>query len=349
MTRLAGKVAIITGAAQGLGRSIALRYAEEGCALSLCDLNLAGAQETAALAAEHGAATAAFRTDVTDRGDVDALIEGTVAELGGIDILVNNAGIFFNVSFDEMSVEQWQKTLDVNLTSLFHVTQATVRYWLANGRGGSIVNLSSISAYIAFTDSSHYCVTKAGVAALTRSLAMEYGAFGIRANAMAPGIIATDMTRRSLEDPSLSDGWLTRISARRYGTPEDVANLALFLASDESNYVNGELITVDGGATFAWPKPSDAERTADGMALMAVYEMIPTLPAVQSFVERSHGLLIDGAWQPAASGETFVTENPATGEPLSTLAAGDGADVDRAGGGCSIGLSRMGNAHAGRA
>ena len=260
MQRLAGKVAIITGAAQGLGRAIALRYAEEGCALSLCDLNLEGVDATAAMAAELGVATATFRTDVTDRAAVDAMVAGTVAQLGGTDVLVNNAGIFFNARFEEMSSAQWQRTMDINLTSLFHVTQAVVRHWLAVPTGGAIVNLSSISANVAFTDSSAYCVTKAGVAALTRCLAMEFGPHGIRANAMAPGIIATDMTRRSLDDPSLSGGWLTRISSRRYGTPEDVANLALFLASDESSYINGELLTVDGGATFAWPKPADAQR-----------------------------------------------------------------------------------------
>ncbi|MEZ4634994.1 MAG: SDR family NAD(P)-dependent oxidoreductase [Caldilineaceae bacterium] len=260
MARLTGKVAIITGAAQGLGRAIALRYAEEGCALSLSDLNLEGVQETADLAAKHGVAIATFRTNVTVRAEVDAMVQGTVDQLGGVDILVNNAGIFFNARFEEMTVEQWQRTMDVNLNSLFHVTQSVVRHWLAAEKGGSIVNLSSISAYVAFTDSSAYCVTKAGVTELTKCLAMEFGPFGIRANAMAPGIIATDMTARSLADPELSGGWMTRISSRRYGTPDDVANLALFLASNESSYINGEMITVDGGATFAWPKPADADR-----------------------------------------------------------------------------------------
>ena len=261
MARLTNKVAMITGAARGLGRAIALRLAEEGCALALSDVNLAGVQETADLAKELGVAAVALQANVTSRTEVEAMVRQSVEAMGPLDILVNNAGIFFNAQFEEMSDEDWQRMMDVNLTSVFLVSQIVIRHWLSAKRGGSIINLSSISAQVAFTDSSAYCASKAGVAALTRCLAMEFGHLGIRTNSMAPGIIETDMTAPALSEPDLAADWRLRIPTHTYGTPEDVANLALFLASDESRYVNGEMIILDGGAVPAWSKPSDAVRT----------------------------------------------------------------------------------------
>ena len=261
MARLTNKIAVITGAARGLGQAMALRFAEEGCALVLSDLNLEGVQETAKMAEARGGRAMAMQVDITQRTEVERMVKLAVSELGPLDILINNAGIFFNVAFEEMSDEQWQRMMDVNLTSVFLVSQIVIRHWLSAKRGGSIINLASISATVAFTDSSHYCASKAGVAALTRCLAMEFGPFGIRANAMAPGIMETEMTRPALSEPDLAADWKLRIPLRSYGKPEDVANLALFLASDESAYVNGEMIYLDGGAMWAWSKPSDANRT----------------------------------------------------------------------------------------
>jgi 3-oxoacyl-[acyl-carrier protein] reductase len=264
MARLAGKVAAITGAARGIGRAIALRYAQEGCSLALSDLDQAGVEETAGLCraagAAHDVSAAAFRTNVTQRADVEAMVDAAVAALGRLDILVNNAGIFNNAAFEEMTDEQWLRMMDVNLNSVFLASQVAVRHWLANSQPGVIVSLASVSATVAFTESSHYCTAKAGVAALTRCIAMELGPQGIRANSMAPGIIATEMTAPALAEPALAADWMRRIPQRRYGTPEDVADLALFLASDESKYINGEMIYVDGGATWAWSKPSDDAR-----------------------------------------------------------------------------------------
>lgn len=264
MARLSGKVALITGAARGIGRAIAMRYAEEGCWLSLSDLDLAGVQDTARACEEVGAAhdvrTAALQADVTQRADVERMVADTVAQLGRLDIVVNNAGIFNNVAFEQMTDAQWGKMMDVNLNSVFVVSQVAVQHWLQQEKPGTFVNLASISATVAFTESSHYCTTKAGVAMLTKCIAMELGPAGIRANSMAPGIIATEMTRPALSEPDLAADWMRRIPSRRYGGVGDVANLALFLASDESSYVNGEMIYVDGGATWAWSKPSDDER-----------------------------------------------------------------------------------------
>jgi NAD(P)-dependent dehydrogenase (short-subunit alcohol dehydrogenase family) len=171
------------------------------------------------------------------------MVDNAVQQLGGVDILVNNAGIFFNASFDEMTDEQWHRMMDVNLTSVFLVTQIVIRHWLAQKRPGSIINLASISAAIAFTNSSHYCTAKAGVASLTRCLALEFGSRGIRANSMAPGIIETQL----LPDPIGAQAWINRLPLRRLGQPEDVADLAVFLASDESRYITGDMIFVDGG------------------------------------------------------------------------------------------------------
>lgn len=264
MARLAGKVALITGAARGIGRAIALRYAGEGCNLALSDLDLAGADETAALCREAGQAygvrTVTTRTDVTKRAEVESMIDTCVATLGGLDIVVNNAGIFNNAAFELMTDDQWHTMMNVNLHSVFYVSQVAVRHWLAAQKPGVFVNLASVSATVAFTESSHYCTAKAAVEMLTRCIAMELGPMGIRANSMAPGIIATEMTRPALSAPELAADWMRRIPSRRYGTPEDVADLALFLASDESRYINGEMIYVDGGATWAWSKPSDDAR-----------------------------------------------------------------------------------------
>lgn len=261
MAKLANKVAVITGAARGLGRAMALRFAEEGCSLALSDLNLEEVQETAQLAQAKGVRTVAFRTNITQRTEVESMVKEAIKQLGPLDILINNAGIFFNVSFEELTDEQWHRMINVNLTSVFLVSQIVIRHWLSAKRGGSIINLASVSATVAFTDSSHYCASKAGVAALTRCIAMEFGPFGIRANSMAPGIIETEMTGPALSEPDLAAAWKLRIPLREYGKPEDVANLALFLASDESRYLNGAMIYLDGGAVSVWSKPSDANRT----------------------------------------------------------------------------------------
>lgn len=243
MARLAGKTAIVTGAARGIGRAIALRFAAEGARLAVSDVNLDGAQETADLCRQHGEARA-FQVDVSDRAQVEAMVQGTLDAFGAVDVLVNNAGIFFNAPFEETTDEQWDRIMSVNVKSVFLSSQVVIRHWLAAERPGTIVNLASISAVVAFVNSSAYCTTKAAVASLTRCLALEYGPRGIRANSMAPGIIDTAML------PSAEDNanWAqNRLPLRRLGQPEDVADVALFLASDESRYVTGDMIFVDGG------------------------------------------------------------------------------------------------------
>jgi 3-oxoacyl-[acyl-carrier protein] reductase len=244
MGRLSGKVAVITGAGQGIGRGIALRFAEEGANLALCDLNLETAEETAGLARAKNVEAAAWKTNVAERADVEFFVGAAVERFGGLDVLVNNAGIFFNASFEGMTDDQWDRMMNVNVKSVFMMSQAVVRHWLATERKGSIVNLASISAAIAFTNSSAYCASKAAVASMTRCVALEYGGRGIRANSMAPGIIDTPL----LPNAADSAHWAqNKIPLRRLGQPDDVADLALFLASDESRYITGDMIYVDGG------------------------------------------------------------------------------------------------------
>ena len=244
MARLAGKTALITGAARGIGAAIARRFAQEGADLALCDLKLDSLDSVAADARSHGVATLTRAVDVTQRAQLQAFVDAAISQFSQLDILVNNAGIFFNAPFEQTSDEQYERIMDVNVRGVFLASQIVIRHWLPLEIKGVIVNLASIGAAIAFVDSSAYCLTKGAVASLTRCLALEYGPRGIRANSMAPGIIDTPML------PSQEDNqrWAKcRIPLRRLGQPGDVADLALFLASDESRYITGEMIFVDGG------------------------------------------------------------------------------------------------------
>lgn len=244
MGRLSGKCSIITGAARGIGAGIARRFAAEGSALALCDLDEAGLQAFAGELREQGADVLTRKADVSLREPTQDFVEAAVAHFGQVDVLVNNAGIFFNAVFEEMTDEQWERMWRVNVTGVFLMSQVVIRHWLARGIPGAIVNLASISSLIAFTHSAAYGTSKAAVAGLTRHVALQYGPQGIRANAMAPGIIDTSML------PSQEDmqRWAQeRIPLRRPGTPDDVAELALFLASDESRYLTGTVVPVDGG------------------------------------------------------------------------------------------------------
>ncbi len=244
MGRLSGKTALITGAARGIGRAIALRFAAEGANLLLCDLNLESLRAVAAEAGSKGVRTLARQTDVAVREQVQRFVDDGISEFGMIHAVVNNAGIFFNAPFEQTTDEQYDRIMAVNVKSVFLVSQIMIRQWLRHEIKGAIVNLASIGAAVAFVDSSAYCTTKGAVAAMTRCIALEYGPRGIRANSIAPGIVDTPMLP-SQED---SERWAnTAIPLRRLGDPKDVAEVALFLASDESRYITGEMIFVDGG------------------------------------------------------------------------------------------------------
>ena len=244
MGRLSGKTALITGAARGIGRAIALRFAMEGANLVLCDLNLESLRQVATEAEANGVKVLCRRTDVTVREQVQRFVDDGMSQFGMIHTVVNNAGIFFNAPFEQTTDERYDCIMAVNVKSVFLVSQIVIRHWLQHEIKGTIVNLASIGAAVAFVDSSAYCTTKGAVATMTRCIALEYGPRGIRANSMAPGIIDTPMLP-SQED---NERWAnTTIPLRRLGEPKDVADVALFLASDESRYITGEMIFVDGG------------------------------------------------------------------------------------------------------
>jgi NAD(P)-dependent dehydrogenase (short-subunit alcohol dehydrogenase family) len=250
MKRLQDKVAIITGAARGIGRATALKFAQDGSHVVLSDMNLEGVQETAALCQAQGVRAIAMRTNVTDTADVNAMVARGVEEFGRIDSLFNNAGVFYNAGptgIADMSDDEWDRMIAICLTGVFKVSRAVLAHWVNTKTAGSIINSASISAAIAFTRSSHYCAAKAGVASFTRCTALEYGPIGVRCNSIAPGIIQTDMTKPALSSAETMADWMRRIPLKKLGQPEDVAEVVAWLASDESRYVTGDMIFIDGG------------------------------------------------------------------------------------------------------
>lgn len=247
---MTNKAMMITGAGQGIGRATALVFAKAGWDLALSDLNLDTVTETAQLCAAYGVKTDVAKVDVTQSVLVDALVRQTVDKLGTLNGLFNNAGVFYNAGpngIHDMSDEQWDRMIAINLTAVFKVSRAVISYWVNASLPGAIVNSASVSASIAFTRSSHYCAAKAGVASFTRCTALEYGPMGIRCNSIAPGIIETSMTKPALSNPDTVADWMRRIPLKRLGQPEDVGEVVRWLISDESRYVTGDMVVVDGG------------------------------------------------------------------------------------------------------
>lgn len=243
MMRLDGKVAIVTGAGQGIGRTIATRLAAEGAAVVIGDMNTSTALLTAQEIEEAGGKATYLKADVTKHSDVDKLINKAVNTFGKIDILVNNAGIYPNVSVVEMKEEEWDLVLDINLKGTFLCSQATARQMINQGYG-VIINIASVDGKTRTLRNAHYAAAKAGVMSFTRTLAGEMAPFHIRVNAVSPGWIATDPSKAK------SERWqeaIKEIPVGRLGTPDDVAEAVLFLVSDAASYITGEILDVNGG------------------------------------------------------------------------------------------------------
>ena len=241
---LEGKTALITGAARGIGRAIVLCFAREGCNIAFTDIALTDevrATETELLAL--GVRAKAYASDASDFDDAHAIVNQVVADFGAIDILVNNAGITRDALLLRMSEQQWDDVIRVNLKSAFNYTHAVVPVMM-RARKGSIISLASVVGIAGNPAQANYAASKAGIIALMKSTAKELGARGIRANAVAPGYIDTDMTRALPQE--VRDGFVSRIPLRRAGTPEEVAQVVLFLASDMSSYVSGQVLSIDG-------------------------------------------------------------------------------------------------------
>lgn len=248
MNRLAGKVAIVTGAGSGIGRGIALRFAEEGAQVVVADIAEAAAAETVSLIQAAGGAAAAVRSDVSDAESTTELAAAANAAFGGIDVLVNNAGISFGdtLKLHELEQDAWQRIMNINLTGPFLCCKAVLPTMIERG-GGSIVNIASAAA-IGMAPRAGYAASKGGVVALTRSVAFQYGEHNIRSNAICPGPVETPMSNAVRASGMYDDDGIVDLSIRRRGLPLDIANAALYLASDESRYVTSDIIPVDGGA-----------------------------------------------------------------------------------------------------
>jgi len=249
---LAGKVAIVTGGKRGLGKAIALAFAEAGADVAICDLVVEdGELEVVAKEIQRlGRRSLAVQVDVTRKADVDNMVQRVVDEFGRIDILVNNAAILGNkCPLLEFSENDYDKIVDTDLKGYFLCSQAVGRR-MAEQKGGNIINIASVDAMRPSLKSSPYSAAKAGVVMLTKSLAAELGSNNIRANAIAPGWIQTEMTKRRWSDPESRKQLEAGIPLGRIAQPGDIAAVAVFLASDAAGYVTGTTIIVDGGASL---------------------------------------------------------------------------------------------------
>jgi 3-oxoacyl-[acyl-carrier protein] reductase len=245
MKLLEGKVALITGAARGIGRSIALKFAEAGADVAFTDLAVDEyAKDTEKGILAFGVRGKAYASDASDFADTEKVVNDILNEFGKIDILVNNAGITRDTLLMRMSEEQWDLVIKVNLKSVFNFTKVILPVMLKQ-RSGSMINMSSVVGVSGNAGQANYAASKAGIIGFTKSIAKEAGSRGIRCNAIAPGFIDTDMTRKLPEE--VRESWTQQIPLRRAGTPDDVANTSLFLASDLSSYVSGQVIHVCGG------------------------------------------------------------------------------------------------------
>ena len=245
MGLLAGKTALITGATRGIGRAIALRFAAEGADVAFTYRSQHEAAQSLVSELEAMSVRAkAYTSDAASFEDAHKVVEEVKAAFGRIDILVNNAGITKDGLMMRMDEAQWDAVIDTNLKSAFNFIHACTPV-MARQRGGSIINMSSVVGIAGNAGQCNYSASKAGLIGLTKSIAKEMGPRGIRANCIAPGFIATDMTGSLPEN--LRQEWEKQIPLRRGGNPEDVANVALFLASDMSSYITGEVIKVTGG------------------------------------------------------------------------------------------------------
>jgi NAD(P)-dependent dehydrogenase (short-subunit alcohol dehydrogenase family) len=244
---LKGKAAIVTGAAQGIGKACAERLAKEGAMVALCDVNAAAGEAAARAIAGSGGAALFLACDVSKPADVTAAAAGTLQAFGRIDVLVNNAGVVDDAPFLDLPLEELDRVLSINLRGAFLMAQAAARQMVAQGGGGAIVNMSSINERFGLPDHVAYSMSKGGISQLTKAMAVALASTGIRVNAVGPGTIDTPLLKDVVKDKAFRAKVLSRTPLGRYGRPEEIAAIVAWLASDEASYVTGTTIFADGG------------------------------------------------------------------------------------------------------
>lgn len=245
MKLLQNKTALVTGASKGIGRSIVLKYAEQGANVAFTYLS--SVEQGQALEAElaaKGVKAKGYRSDASDFAQADKLINDVIADFGSLDILVNNAGITMDNLLLRLNEEAWDRVINVNLKSCFNTVKAATKQMMKQ-KSGSIINMTSVVGLKGNAGQANYSASKAGIIGFTKSVALELGSRGIRSNAIAPGFIETEMTGKL--DEKTVQGWRDAIPLKRGGTPEDVADACVFLGSDMSAYITGQVLQVDGG------------------------------------------------------------------------------------------------------
>ena len=248
MKLLEGKVAIVTGAARGIGEGVALKLAEHGAGIAFSYVSESSAEKAKALEEKLlslGVKAKAYRSNAGDFAQCETFVNDVVKEFGSVDICVNNAGISKDNLLMRMTPEQWEDVIKVNLNSVFYMTKQVIRPMM-KARSGSIINMSSVIGLMGNAGQASYAASKAGVIGFTKSVAKELGSRNVRCNAIAPGFVETDMTSY-LKEGEQADKYKAGIPLGKFGTAEDIANVTLFLASEMSSYVTGQVISVDGG------------------------------------------------------------------------------------------------------
>ena len=245
--RLKDRIALVTGSSRGVGRAIALAYAREGAGVMVnYTSNEKAAKEVVEAIQKMGSQAVAVKADVAKKVEAEALVKATVDRFGGIDILVNNAGFTRPAMMTKMTEQQWDEVVDLHLKGAFLCTQAAAQHMIAKNRG-KIINITSVAGVVGTVGQINYSAAKGGVISMTKSMARELARYNICANVISLGIVTTDMSEKITTDEKLKEVYMNRILLKRFAEPEDVTPAFVFLASDEGNYITGQLICVDGG------------------------------------------------------------------------------------------------------
>jgi len=249
MFELKNKVAIVTGARRGMGKSHALTLAKAGAKVVVADISKEDCEIVVEEIKKNGGEAIAVKCDVTKKEDIDNMVKAAVGKWGKVDILVNNAGICQSKPFLELTEEEWDRTININLRGYFLCAQACAKE-MTKQKAGVIVNIASVAmgqVGIGFPNLAHYCASKGGIVGMTEAIALELAPYNIRVNAIAPGMIETPMIEAVKSDPKTMKATLAQVPMHRVGKPEEVSNLVLFLVSEESSYITGSTVVIDGG------------------------------------------------------------------------------------------------------